>query len=127
MAARPWVTPKEVREYSEVASVQSRSDARLRVDISRAEQHVITYTHNDFSDVEPLPEPVKTAVLILAENYAHNAAIISRELKSETLDEYSYTAENSTIEVSDLDLGALLDGFVKPIAKSGITFRLRKL
>ncbi|EJW90353.1 hypothetical protein YqbG, partial [gut metagenome] len=48
MAERPWVTPKEVREYSEIEAVQKRSDTRLTVDIARAEQYVITYTHNSF-------------------------------------------------------------------------------
>ena len=32
MATRPWVTPQEVREYSENAAVQARTDARLNVD-----------------------------------------------------------------------------------------------
>ena len=48
MAERPWVTPQEVRDYSEIPSVQKRSDTRLAVDIARAEQYVITYTHNTF-------------------------------------------------------------------------------
>ena len=59
MTARPWVTPQEVREYSELPAVQSRSEARLAVDIARAEQYVITYTHNDFAE-EALPLAVKT-------------------------------------------------------------------
>lgn len=59
MADRPWVTPEEVREYSEIPAVQKRSDARLKVDIARAEQYVITYTHNTFKDVEEVPQSVK--------------------------------------------------------------------
>ena len=62
MADRPWVTPEEVREYSELPAVQQRSDTRLIVDIARAEQYVITYTHNSFKDAEELPQAVKTAV-----------------------------------------------------------------
>ena len=79
MADRPWVTPEEVREYSELPAVQQRSDTRLIVDIARAEQYVITYTHNSFKDAEELPQVVKTAVLILAAAHSHNACIPSRE------------------------------------------------
>lgn len=37
MPARPWITPEQVREYSETPEVVSRTDAKLAVDISRAE------------------------------------------------------------------------------------------
>lgn len=49
MAVRPWATPEEVREYSDIKAVQERTDERIAVDISRAEQYVISYTNNDFS------------------------------------------------------------------------------
>lgn len=127
MAQRPWVTPDEVREYSEVPSVQQRSDARLRVDIARAEQYVIAYTHNDFSEYEEIPEAVRTAVLILAENYAHSTMLISRGVKSETFDDYSYTAADSAFALDDLDLAALLDAFVKTEASNSVTLRMRRL
>ena len=66
MAERPWVTPQEVRDYSEIPSVQKRSDTRLAVDIARAEQYVITYTHNTFESYKEIPPSIKTAVLILS-------------------------------------------------------------
>ena len=47
---RPWVTPEEVRDYSEFESVQKRTDKKLAIDISRAEQYVIDYTHTRFED-----------------------------------------------------------------------------
>ena len=50
MAARPWVLPQEVRDYTDRPSVKERADAKLSVDISRAEQYVISYTHNRFED-----------------------------------------------------------------------------
>lgn len=127
MAKRPWVTPDEVREYSEVEAVRKRSDARLAVDITRAEQYVITYTHNDFADVEVIPPPVKTAVIILAENYSHNAVLVSKGVKSETFDDYSYTAADSAFSIEDLDLAALLDDYIKAQANKSITMRMRKL
>ena len=115
MADRPWVTPDEVREYSEIPAVQKRSDARLTVDIARAEQYIITYTHNSFKDMEEVPQAVKTAVLILAEAYAHNAIVAAKEV------------ESTQISVEALDLAALLDDFVITEPRNGVTLRMRKL
>lgn len=126
MAERPWVTPQEVKEYSEIPAVQKRSDTRLTVDIARAEQYVITYTHNYFKSGE-IPQTVKTAVIILAEAYGHNSAIAAKEVKSETFDDYSYTTETSQIKIETLDLAALLDDFVKAEPRNGVTLRMRKL
>jgi len=130
MATRPWVTPQDVKEYSDREDVQNRTDARLRVDISRAEQYVITYTHNDFTGeeyAEGVPEGVKTAVILLAEAYAYNAVVSTKELKSETFDDYSYTAERSTVSLDSLDLAALLDEYVVSAASNAVTMRMRKL
>lgn len=127
MAERPWVTPQEVREYSEIPAVQQRSDARLTVDIARAEQYVITYTHNSFKDMQEVPQAVKTAVMILAEAYGHNAVLAAKEVKSETFDDYSYTSESSQISIEGLDLAALLDDFVLKEPRNGITLRMRRL
>lgn len=127
MAERPWVTPQEVREYSEIPAVQQRSDARLAVDIARAEQYVITYTHNSFKDMQEVPQAVKTAVMILAEAYGHNAVLAAKEVKSETFDDYSYTSESSQISIDGLDLAALLDDFVVKEPRNGITLRMRRL
>lgn len=127
MADRPWVTPKEVKEYSEIPAVQQRSDTRICVDISRAEQYVITYTHNSFKEKEEIPPAVKTAVLVLAEAYGHNAVVAAKEVKSETFDDYSYTAEAKQISAEALDLAALLDGYVVTEPRNGVTLRMRKL
>lgn len=127
MADRPWVTPEEVKEYSEIPAIQKRSDARLAVDIARAEQYVITYTHNSFEEFKGIPQAVKTAVLILAEAYGHNSIIAAREIKSETYDEYTYTTETNQISIEALDLAALLDDYVKAEPRNGVTLRMRKL
>lgn len=128
MAQRPWITPQEVKEYSEIPEVQQRTDTRLAVDIARAEQYVITYTHNSFSDMETIPDSVKMAVLLLAEAYAHTAATVTKnKIKSETFDDYSYTAEASQISVEGLDLAALLDEYVKTEPRNGVALRMRKL
>ena len=133
MANRPWVSPEEVREYSEMEAVQQRSDTRLAVDIARAEQYVVTYTHNKFEDYEEIPPPVKTAVILLAEAYASHANLLKTTkggaFKSETFDDYSYTAGEGTFEdfVKALDLAALLDDFVIKQASGTVTMRMRRL
>jgi len=81
MIQSPWITPQEVREYSEIQAVQQRNDTRLAVDIARAEQYIMTYTHNRFEDMEQISLEIKTAMLILSEAYAHNAIISSNEMK----------------------------------------------
>ena len=129
MPKRPWITPQQVRDYSETPEVLKRSDAKLSVDISRAEQYIITYTHNKgLEEMAELPEGVRTACILLAEAYAHNAALTSSKvLKSETFDDYSYSADHSDIEVTDLDLAALLDDYVITAANGTVTMRMRVL
>ena len=77
--------------------------------------------------MDEVPQAVKTAVLILAEAYAHNAIVAAKEVKSETFDDYSYTAESTQISVEALDLAALLDDFVITEPRNGVTLRMRKL
>ncbi len=136
MAERPWVTPQEVRDYTDRQSVKARTDAKLTIDISRAEQYVINYTHNRFDDPEKyptLPESVKTAVILIAESYAAYAADLGTRagtLKSESFDDYSYTAADTTYIIGNLDLGPLLDEFIDSDAarsKNAVTMRMRKL
>lgn len=126
---RPWVTPEEVRAYTDFADVQSRSDTKLAIDITRAEQAVIAYTGNKFDDaeLEEIPANVKTAVILLAESYAHKAHQATVTLKSETYDDYSYTASDSEISVGDLGLEYLLDEYKISTAAGKLFMRLRKL
>lgn len=127
MAVRPWVTPQEVREYSEITEVKSRTDKRLEMDIARAEQYVIQYTNNKFEKDSTVPESIKIAVILLAESYAYNAVISTKEMKSETFDDYSYTAELRQLSVNNLDLKSLLDEYVITAATNRVTLRIRKL
>lgn len=127
MANRPWVTPQEVYDYSEIAVVQVRPESKVKVDIIRAEQYVIAYTNNGFEDYETIPEPVKAAVLLLAEAYAYNSTLKESTIKSETFDDYSYTAETTAINIDDLDLAALLDPYIIDEPRGGVFMRLRKL
>lgn len=133
MAERPWVFPEDVKAYTEIESVQERSEARLEVDIARAEQYVISYTHNRFADFDKIPPPVRTAVILLAEAYASYSNQLKKTgggaVKSETFDDYSYTAGEGTFEdlIKALDLDALLDDYLVTEPRSGVTMRLRKL
>lgn len=127
MADRPWVIPDEVREYSEIKQVQQRSDKRLEIDISRAEQKVISYTNNKFTEYSVIPAAVKTAVILLAEAYGYNTFIATSGKKSETFDDYSYTADTSGINVGELDIESMLDEFCVSEPRNGVTMRLRKL
>jgi len=133
MAKRPWATPKEVRAYSERQSVKDREDFKLRIDISRAEMYVIEYTRSRFDDdakYPKIPNPVKTAVILIAESYAADAAGLGAGMgtfKSESFDDYSYTTADTAYKLGNLGLGALLDEFVEPEAKNTVTMRMRKL
>lgn len=133
MAERPWVLPKDVKAYTEIEAVQQRGKARLEMDIARAEQYVITYTHNRFTDCAEVPAPVRTAVILLAEAYASYANQLKKTgggaVKSETFDDYSYTASEGTFEdlVKALDLAALLDDYVVTQASGTVTLRMRRI
>lgn len=130
MATRPWVTPQEVQEYTDYDAVKNRTIAKLQTDITRAEQYVITYTNNDFSDGDAypsIPAPVKTAVILLAEAYAYNSYAATVTMKSETFDDYSYTTETKIIDADSLDIKPLLDGYIVVQPRSGVTLRMRKL
>ena len=133
MAERPWVLPKEIKAYTDIEAVQQRKKDKLEMDIARAEQYVITYTHNRFEGYDKIPGPVRTAVILLAEAYASYANQLKKTgggaVKSETFDDYSYTAGEGTFEdlVKALDLAALLDDFVIKQASGTVTMRMRRL
>lgn len=131
MAERPWVTPDELISYTDFQSVKTRNSDKLKVDISRAEQYVISYANNRFDDGEKypiIPEAVKTAVTLIAEVYGCNAVEGSREFKSETFDDYSYTVADTNVpKLAALDLGPLLDDFIILVPRNSVTMKLRKL
>lgn len=114
-AQRPWVTPDEVKAYTSHKDVQDRPDEKLKFDIARAELKVISITNNRFDGEEykEIPEPVKMAVILVAEAYAKNTVeSTKKQIKSETFDDYSYTAEASTIGLDALDLEELLADYI---------------
>lgn len=136
MAARPWVMPQDVIDWTERQAVKDRSAEKLTVDIFRAEQWVIAYTRNTFADSErwpTIPEPVRIATLILAEHYAAVAANLGTAggggaFKSERFDDYSYTLADSNAQIEDLKLGGLLDEFIETGGSPGnVVMKMRKL
>jgi hypothetical protein len=126
---RPWIAPSDVKDYSDLADVQNRSDTKLTIDIRRAESYIIKYTNNDFSDdkySDSIPEDIRVADILLAEYFAHNMSVIGNK-KSESFDDYSYTVEDSTIDVTALGLDTLLDPYVIARASGKVNMRMRKL
>jgi len=122
---RPWIKPTDVKEYSDIEKVKARDAEKLKVDITRAEAAVISYTHNSFHDVDVLPAEVRSALIILAEYYAFQATKALGGVKSETFDDYSYTVSDSMLAISDLGIAGLLDGHV--IRQGTVTMKLRRL
>lgn len=129
-ASRPWITPEEVKEYTDSKEVQERSETKLKFDITRAEMKIISITNNKFDtdDYTELPDSVKMATVLLAEAYAKNAVEAAKKnIKSETFDDYSYTVESSTIDIDSIDLDGLLDEYMIEKGSGKIVMNLRSL
>ena len=114
---RPWITPDDVKEYTDYPEVAERSEGKLKQDILRAEMKIIKITNNRFDDDEKypeIPEQVKLATILVAEAYAKNLVErATKKIKSETFDDYSYElTETKDIDISGLDLDELLADFV---------------
>lgn len=129
MAARPWVTPEDVRQYTSHEDVSNRPDEKLVFDISRAELKVIAKTNNSFGEEYPeIPDPVKMAVILLAEAYAKNAVeATKKQIRSETFDDYSYSAESGTVDIDNLDIDDLLADYVLAKGRGKTVMRMRAL
>jgi len=128
MATRPWITPAQVKEYTDLPDVAGRSDAKLTKDIQRAEAYIIKFCHHDFTADEytTIPGDVATADIILSEYYAHKQGVLGK-YKSETFDDWSYTSGESEYLIQSLGIDGLLDPYVETEASGKITMRLRKL
>lgn len=128
--SRPWITPEDVKNYTEQKDVKERADEKLKFDITRAEQRVIKITNNRFDSDEytELPEPVRMATILIAEAYAKNTVEgTRRQIKSETFDDYSYTAESATIGLDNLNLEELLADYIIEAGIGKVVMKLRSL
>lgn len=128
---RPWVSPKEVRDYSDSKKVKAREDNKLAFDIARAEKYVIHHTHNHFDTAEyeeTLPSDVIMAVILLAEAYAKQS-ILHKEgnMNSETFDDYSYTMEADSDIAEHLGLETMLSDYILETGNGKAFLRMRKL
>lgn len=129
---RPWLTPEDVREYTDSEKVKARSDLQLGFDISRAENYVIAYTNNRFNTneyAEKIPDDIRRALILLAEAYALKSVNASNvgSMKSETFDDYSYTIDTERTDlIADLQLGPMLESYVLS-GSSDTVMKLRKL
>ena len=124
---RPWVTPEEVKTYTDHKEIAERSNEKLKTDIFRAEQKVISITHNNFDseELEKIPESVKIAVMILAEAYANNSIEKSKkQIRSETFDDYSYSLDSGIIDIDSLDLDYLLKDYMLEAGSGNVILRM---
>ena len=132
MATRPWVTPEDLKDYTEFDNVKARSDTKLQTDIVRAENYIIHRTNNDFADAEKypdIPDDIKIATLLVAEFYANAAPQDpQKKYQSETFKDYSYTVTSgSDKSADDLDIAALIAAYIKPASTGTLNMKMRKL
>lgn len=125
---RPWVLPNDVKRYTSHKEVSERPDEKLAFDIARAEMKIIHITNNKFAGYDEIPEPVKMAVILVAEAYAKNdIEAAKKKIKSESFDDYSYTVEAGTISLDSLDLEELLAEYIITDGIGKTVMRLRML
>lgn len=137
MATRPWLTPDELKEYTDFERVKSRADIKLKADITRAENYIIHRTNNDFACEEKystIPEDIKLATMLVAEHYSISVAvdkdsgILVSDLQGETFKDYSYTKKATKDKsVDDIDIDALISRFVVLPTIGTVNLKLRKL
>ena len=105
---RPWVSPQDLKDYTEIKEIKERADKKLAFDIARAEQKIIKITNNKFDAeeyAEQIPETVKMAIILVAEAYAKNTIEkAKKQIKSESFDDYSYTLDSGIIDLDSLNL-----------------------
>lgn len=123
MATRPWVTPADVKGYTELSKVSAREDGKMVYDITRAESYLIDRFGNAFDELNAdgsakyptIPDDVKLAVILVTEVYSYNAMLDPEKaaMKSETYDDYTYTKEaDAMLSVDALDLETLMSQYV---------------
>ncbi len=133
MADRPWIIPSDVKGYSEFEKVKNRADAKLVMDISRAESYIIKRTNNTFTDATKyptIPENIRLAAILVAEHYA-NASTTDpqKKMQSETFKDYSYTVSEAGADqdVEDLDIDALISDYINKSSAGTLDFKMRRL
>ena len=128
---RPWVSPQDLKDYTEIKEIKERADKKLAFDIARAEQKIIKITNNKFDAeeyAEQIPETVKMAIILVAEEYAKNTIEkAKKQIKSESFDDYSYTLDSGIIDLDSLNLEELLSDYIMSEGIGKMMMRLRAL
>lgn len=128
---RPWVSPQDLKDYTEIKEIKERADKKLAFDIARAEQKIIKVTNNKFDAeeyAEKMPETVKMAIILVAEAYAKNTIeTAKKQIKSESFDDYSYTLDSGIIDLESLNLEELLSDYIMSEGIGKMMMRLRTL
>ena len=128
---RPWVSPQDLKDYTEIKEIKERADKKLAFDIARAEQKIIKITNNKFDEeeyAEQIPETVKMAIILVAEAYAKNTIEkAKKQIKSESFDDYSYTLDSGIIDLDSLNLEELLSDYIMSEGIGKMMMRLRVL
>lgn len=127
-----YITPKELKTYSEFESVQERSDESLLLDIIEAESDLESTLRQPISEVldvdGKLPEKLRIALLKLAQFFAliNSDDSIQKGYTSEKMSDYSYTI-GSGDSLKKPDIAGLINGFINEDVqklKKGL-FRMR--
>ncbi|MBC6308122.1 DUF3199 family protein [Listeria sp. FSL L7-1582] len=127
-----YITPQELKSYSEFEAVQDRSDGSLLLDIIEAESELESTLRQPISEVldvdEKLPEKLRIALLKLAQFFAliNSDDSIQKGYTSEKMSDYSYTI-GSGDSLKKPDISGLINGFINEDVqklKKGL-FRMR--
>ncbi|MBC1209475.1 protein YqbG [Listeria booriae] len=127
-----YITPQELKSYSEFEAVKERSDDSLSLDIIEAESDLESTLRQPISEVldvdEKLPEKLRIALLKLAQFFAliNSDDSIQKGYTSEKMSDYSYTI-GSGDSLKKPDISGLINGFINEDVqklKKGL-FRMR--
>lgn len=109
------VKPQDVKDYTSIPEVKSRSDKALEMDIRQATRKVLSILNRKENDViflgSSIPQDIKDAIILYAEYFANQSVNSSKSgMQSEKFDDYSYSRFKDGS--SFLDVSHLLDPWI---------------
>lgn len=121
----PFLTPTEVKDFTEIAQIKSLPDNKVGYAILEAESEVFAHCGHDFSDqtkYPTLPDPVKLAILKLSQFYCLQTfdEATLKAIKSQNIGDYSY----STDGLIKPDTHNLLSNYVESFKGGNTRLRL---